>query len=322
MSFLWFSAAAMSAAAMYMNPVPQPGEEGYRPRPKHYFRLTAENDSAFNRDGNYTSGVRLDYTRRMANGDAWGLSLTQDIYTPEIHTDGNVYGQQAYAGLLALGVGYMFRGENMGCSTELLLGTTGNPSLARYSQNSLHDGFGLDSWDGWPAQVPAEAMVQLTTRQDFRLPFLEFTTASGWQTDALFYTRAEVGAMMISGGAGFCFRVGRNLPPTGDIIGNQRATYALSTIERPEYKREALSYYLTTSFYTAYVARDFAIDGGIVHHFDQTCSRVPWQTQARVGIGVSYQGIDYFLGGLFYSQRYRTQNWHGRVGTFSLTWSW
>lgn len=322
MSFLWFSAAAMSAAAMYMNPVPQPGEEGYRPRPKHYFRLTAENDSAFNRDGNYTSGVRLDYTRRMANGDAWGLSLTQDIYTPEIHTDGNISGQQAYAGLLALGVGYMFRGENMGCSTELLLGTTGNPSLARYSQNSLHDGFGLDSWDGWAAQVPAEAMVQLTTRQDFRLPFLEFTTASGWQTDALFYTRAEVGAMMISGGAGFCFRVGRNLPPTGDIIGNQRATYALSTIERPEYKREALSYYLTTSFYTAYVARDFAIDGGIVHHFDQTCSRVPWQTQARVGIGVSYQGIDYFLGGLFYSQRYRTQNWHGRVGTFSLTWSW
>lgn len=322
MSFLWFSAAAMSAAAMYMNPVPQPGEEGYRPRPKHYFRLTAENDSAFNRDGNYTSGVRLDYTRRMANGDAWGLSLTQDIYTPEIHTDGNVYGQQAYAGLLALGVGYMFRGENMGCSTELLLGTTGNPSLARYTQNSLHDGFGMDSWDGWAAQVPAEAMVQLTIRQDFRLPFLEFTTASGWQTDALFYTRAEVGAMMISGGAGFCFRVGRNLPPTGDIIGNQRATYALSTIERPEYKREALSYYLTTSFYTAYVARDFAIDGGIVHHFDQTCSRVPWQTQARVGIGVSYQGIDYFIGGLFYSQRYRTQNWHGRVGTFSLTWSW
>lgn len=312
----------MSAAALYTNPVPQPGEEGYSPRPRHYFRLTAENDSAFGRDGNYTSGVRLDYTRRLSNGDAWGLSLNQDIYTPETHTYGNVRGQQAYAGLMALGVGYLFRGEYVGCSTELLLGTTGNPSLARYTQNSLHDTFDMDSWDGWSAQVPAEAMVQLTSRQDFRLPFLEFTTPSGWQTDALFYTREEVGGMMISAGAGFSFRVGRNLPPTGDIVGNQRAAYGLSTIERPEYKRESLSYYLMASFYTAYVARDFAIDGGLVHHFDQTCSREPWQTQARVGIGVSYQGIDYFVGGLFYSQRYRSQDWAGRVGTFSLTWSW
>ena len=322
MSFLWYSAAAMSAVAMYTNPVSQPGEEGYSPQPRHYFRLTAENDSAFNRDGNYTSGVRLDYARRLANGDAWGLSLTQDIYTPQIHTHANVPGQQAYAGLMALGVGYMFRGESIGCSTELLLGSTGNPSLARHTQNTLHDSFDIDTWEGWDSQVPAEAMVQLTSRQDFRLPFLAYTAPSGWQTDATFYTREEVGSMMISAGAGFSFRVGRNLPPSGDVVGNQRAAFGLSTLECPQYKRDALSYYLMASFYTAYVARDFAIDGGIVHHFDQTCSRKPWQTQTRVGLGVSYQGIDYFVGALFYSDRYRTQEWAGRVGTFSLTWSW
>ncbi|MBQ4613910.1 MAG: lipid A deacylase LpxR family protein [Akkermansia sp.] len=322
MSFLWFSAAAMSAAALYTNPIPQPGEEGYRPQPKHHFRIVAENDSGFGRDGNYTSGVRIDYTRDLANGNAWGLSLTQNIYTPETHTYGNVPGQQSYAGIMALGAGYLFRGENMGCSTELQLGCTGNPSLARYTQNGLHDAFGMDSWDGWAAQVPAEAVVQLTSRQDFRLRFLECHTPGGWQTDALFYTREDVGTAMISAGAGLTFRIGRNLPPTGELLGNQRAGFALSTIRRPEYRPDTLSYFFVASFYTAYVARDFSIDGGVVHHFNQTCSRVPWQTETRVGLGASYKGIDYFLGALFYSDRYRTQDWQGRVGTFSITWNW
>lgn len=312
----------MSAAALYTNPIPQYGEEGYRPQPKHHARIVAENDSAFGKDGNYTSGVRLDYMRTLANGNAWGLSLTQNIYTPQLHTDGNVPGQQPYAGLLMLGTGYLFRGENIGCSTELQIGTTGNPSIARYCQNALHDSFNMDSWDGWAAQVPAEAMVQLTSRQDFRLPFMEWTSPAGWQTDALFYTRADLGTAMISAGAGLTLRIGRNLPPTSELQGNQRAAFALSTIRRSGYTRESLSYYLLASLYTAYVARDVAIDGGVAHHFEQTCSRVPWQAEARIGLGVSYEGIDYFLGALFYSDRYRTQDWDGHVGTFSITWTW
>ena len=322
MSFLWISAAALSAAAMYTNPLPQMGEESYRPYPRHHFRLVAENDSAFGRDGNYTSGVRLDYARRMADGNAWGVSMTQNIYTPEVHTDGRVPGQQGYAGAFTLGVGYLMRGEQIGCSTELQLGAIGNPSIARETQNGLHRMFDMECWDGWQDQVPSEAVVQLTSRQDMRLGFLEYTTASGWQTDAIAYTCEDVGTLMVSAGVGLTLRVGRNLPDAMDVVGTQRAAFGLSTIERAQYKREELSYFLLASCYVAYVARDFAIDGGLTHHYEQTCSRVPWQVQMRVGVGASYKGIDYFAGALFYSDRYRTQGWDGRVGTFSITWNW
>ena len=322
MSFLWISAAALSAAAMYTNPLPQEGEAGYSPQPRHHFRLVAENDSAFGRDGNYTSGVRLDYAYRMANDDAWGMSLTQNIYTPEVHTGGRVPGQQGYAGAFTLGASYILRGEHVGCSTELQLGAIGKASIARETQNGLHKMFDIDRWDGWQDQVPSEAVVQLTSRQDFRLPFLEYTSASGWQTDAIAYTCEDVGTLMVSAGAGFTLRVGRNLPAAMDVVGNQRAAFGISTIKRPQYSREELSYFLLVSCYVAYVARDFAIDGGLTHHFEQTCSRVPWQVQTRVGVGASYKGIDYFAGMLLYSDRYRTQGWDGRVGTFSITWNW
>ncbi len=307
---------------MYTNPLPQVGEVGYREQPVHHFRVVAENDSAFGEDGNYTSGVRLDYTRSLTNGDAWGVSLTQNIYTPEIHTRSNVPNQQGYAGNMALGAAYLLRGEQVGCSTELQLGATGNVSLARYTQNGLHEACGMQTWDGWAAQVPSEATVQLTSRQDYRLSFVEYTAPSGWQTDAMLYTREDVGTVMLSAGVGAVLRVGFNLPNAVDVVGNQRAAYAVSTIERSGYRRDAFSCFLVGSFYVAYVARDFAIDGGVFHAYDQTCSRVPWQTEWRMGLGASYQGIDYFMGVLMYSDRYRTQGWDGRVGTFAVTWSW
>ncbi len=322
MSLLWITGAALSAAAMYTNPLPQVGEAGYRPRPVHHFRINAENDSAFGEDGNYTSGVRLDYTRSLDSGNAWGVSLTQNIYTPEAHSRGNIPNQQGYAGHLALGVGYLMRGQDVGCSTELQLGTTGYPSLARYTQNGLHEACDMQTWDGWPAQVPSEATVQLTSRQDYRLRFAEYTSASGWQTDALLYTREDIGTMMLSAGAGAVFRIGFNLPNAIDIVGNQRAAFGISTIERSTYRRDAFSCFLVGSFYISYVARDFAIDGGVFHANEETCSRVPWQTEWRMGLGASYQGIDYFMGVLMYSHRYRTQGWDGRVGTFSVTWNW
>lgn len=322
MSLLWISGVALSAAAMYSNPIPQPEESGYRPHPLHHFRITAENDSAFGEDGNYTSGVRLDYTRSLANGHAWGLSLTQNIYTPEVHTFSNVREQQPYAGHLGLGVGYMLRGEYVGCSSELQIGTTGNPSIARYTQNGLHKACGMSTWDGWAAQIPSEATVQFTSRQDFRLSILEWTSPSGWQTDALIYTREEIGTVMLSAGVGATLRMGRNLPTSTELMGNQRAGYALSTIRRPAYQPTEPSYYLIGSFYVSYIAHDLSIDGGVFHPYNQTCSRVPWQTEGRMGLGASYQGIDYFLGLLMYSDRYRTQGWNGRVGTFSITWNW
>lgn len=222
---------------------------------------------------------------------------------------------------MVLGGAYIMQGRNVASTFELQVGTTGNASLARYMQNGLHQAIGSDTWDGWGDQVPAEAVVQLSSRQDFRIPQLEFSFGR-WQTDAMIFIREQVGTMYISGGAGISFRIGHNLPSTMQVNGNQAANFGIGTLLKESHKRNEASYFLVASVYGSYVARDITIDGGVFHHFDQTCSRQPWQLEAQFGLGASYQGIDYFAGMLYHSDTYRTQNTNTLLGTFSITWHW
>lgn len=318
----WVAMAGASTLAAYMNPIAQPGEPGYTTMPQHHLRFMMENDSAFGNDGNYSHGTRIDYAQEVCNGHAWGISFVQDIYTPETHTDGAVPGERPYAGYMAVGAAYLMKGENFGTAVEFQLGTTGNASGARYVQNGLHEAFGLETWDGWHDQVPAELTVQLSARQDFRLPWLEFNTGNGWMTDATFYTREEIGTAFIRGGAGLTVRYGVNLPPSMQVSGNRAANFGMGLLDKPDYRREDTSYFLQAGIYLEYVARDITIDGGVFHDFEQTCSRKPWQMEAQFGVGISYQGIDYFVGGIYHSPCYRDQKTEAVYGTFSGTWHW
>ncbi len=323
MSFIpWAVMAGSSLLADHLNPIPQPGEPGYTAVPQNHLRVMMENDSAFSSDRNYSHGTRIDYARSLHSGNAWGVSLVQNIYTPEEHTDGAVPGQHPYCGYMALGAGYMLRGEDFGAAFELQVGTTGNASCSRYTQNGLHEAFGLERWDGWHDQVPAEATVQLSMQQNFRLTCLEADCGNGWQTDGMLYTREEVGTAFIRGGVGLSFRYGVNLPSSMQATGNNAATYGLGLLEKPHYKPQDISYFLVGSIYAMYVARDISIDGGVFRHFEQTCSRKPWQMEARLGVGVSYRGIDYFAGGVYCTDYYRGQTANTLYGTFSGTWHW
>lgn len=313
--------AAASSLVGYTNPLPKPGEPGYTPSPQHHLRVMFENDSAAGADANYSHGTRIDYAQNFAGNQAWGISLTQNIYTPESHASHAIPGQHPYAGYMALGGAYLIQGEDIASTFELQVGTTGNPSLSRYMQNGLHEACGMDTWDGWSYQVPAEVTFQFSSRQDIRIPWME-SSMGRWQTDAALYLKEEVGSVRISGGAGFSARIGHNLPPTMRMTGNHAANYGAPTLLSPDYKPEEASYFLVGNIECAYVARDITIDGGVFHHFDQTCSRVPWQMEARLGLGVSYQGIDYFMGGVYHTDTYRTQEEDSFYGCFAISFHW
>lgn len=317
----WAAMAAASGIAGYWNPIAQPGEPGYTNQPQHHLRAMMENDSAFGDDCNYSHGTRIDYARNISEDRAWGISLTQNIYTPERHGRRNIPGEHPYAGYMALGGAYIMQGRNTASTFELQAGATGNASLARYMQNGLHEACGMATWDGWSSQVPSEATVQLTMRQDFRLPWPEFSCGP-WQTDAMAYAREQVGTMFISGGVGISVRFGHNLPAAMQVNGNCAGNYGIGTLLKEDYKRDEISYFLIGSLYGSYVARDITIDGGVFHHFDQTCSRQPWQLEGQIGIGVVCQGIDYFAGMIYHSDTYRTQKEDSFYGTFSISWHW
>ena len=320
----WAVMAAASAAVDQMECIPQRGEAGYTPEPGHHFRWVMENDSAVMDDRNYTHGTRFDYLQNLAKNPAHalGFSLTQNIYTPQLHTHGAVPGQHPYAGYLALGVGHLYRGENVGSTVEFQLGTTGKASGAREMQDAIHKLFYLERWHGWNDQIRGEITFQFSAQQDFRLSWAEATLSNGMQTDAVFYTREELGTVSIAGCAGVNFRIGYNLPSAMQMTRNLSATYGSGTIRKPGYNPDASSYFLVAGASVDYVARDMFIDGGVFHDFERTCGRQPWQVEGRLGLGVRRKGVDYYAGVFVRSRGYRTQEDNTAMGTFSMTFNW
>lgn len=323
MSVLPYAVYALCAGvAGYYNPIAPPGAPGYTSMPKHHFRGIFENDSIAGHDCNYTHGTRLDYAQVMPNGHAWGLSLTQNIYTPKTHTKHRVEGEHPYCGYLAVGAGYLWRSRDFGCSTEFQLGTTGRPSLAGQVQNGLHDMFNMERWDGWGDQIPAELTLQLTSRQDWRVRALERNSADAWQSDSSFYLRESLGTFNVSGGVGGTFRFGQNLPPYAQVTGNSPAVFGVSTLLKPDYDPARISYFMVLEGSLNYVAHDLTVDGGVFRDFRRTCARTPWQPEARAGVCVIWHGVEYNVGVLVRGRTYKTQNENSVTGAFSLSWHW
>lgn len=320
----WMMMAAGGVAVDYINPIPQPGEPGYDAPPRHHLRLMMENDSAAGSDCNYTHGTRFDYaqTLRAHPHHAFGLSFTQNIYTPYLHTNGAVPGQHPYAGYLALGVAHLYSGENVGSSVEFQLGTTGKASGSRETQDMIHAGMGIERWRGWNDQIRGEVTFQLTARQDYRLPWLETSLPCGLQTDGALFTREELGTVAIAAETGVYFRLGHNLPDSMQYSTNHAGDYAVGLIRKPDYDPAATSWYVQAGASVKYVARDMFIDGGVFHDFDRTCGRMPWVGEAQLGIGMRRKGVDYFAGIVARTDNFRSQIDDTVFGTFNFAFHW
>ena len=316
--------AACAGVAEWTNPISQPGSPGYTPTPEHHLRFVLENDAISGRDCNYSNGGRLDYAQAIAGSqDAWGISLTQNMYTPVTHTRHAVPGEHPYCGYLGVGAAYLLRGNNFGCATEFQVGTTGKASFAGKTQNALHGACAMEQWDGWNDQVPSEITFQLTSRQEWNLPILARKYSNGLQSDGAAYLREAVGTVQLAAGGGLYYRIGYNLAPYSQVTGNSSAVYGIGVLDKPDYSRSDTSYFLVFEAANNYVARDITIDGGVFHDFKhRTCGRTPWQPEGRVGACVVYHGIDYYLGLYIKGRTYRTQKASQAIGTFSIGWHW
>ncbi len=285
-------------------------------------RLLLDNDSSFGNDNNYTNGSRIDYMREWEEDQYWTLSFSQEMYTP--YTNGPVPppGEHPYAGLLALGVGFVTAGEILGISTELQIGVTGQPSLAEDTQRIVHDLGGFMQWEGWDSQVPSELTLQLSSRQELNIAPWGWQSASGWGSDSMLYFKEELGNVRISMTAGYIYRLGYNLPPTQRQAGCHRAQYAMSSLLSPDYNPQTWSLYLLAGIQGSYVAHDFSLDGGFFHDFDSTAKRVPWQLELQIGVGGHYAGVDFFVGAVLQSERFDDQYGMEEHVAFSIGWRW
>ncbi len=323
MSFLPFLALGVAAVVPELtNPLPQVGDADFNAQPAHNMRFTLDNDVFCGHDQDYTNGLRFDFAKRMDSGNYWGLSLVQDIYTPQVNRPHTRPGDHPYAGYLALGAAYITTGDRVGTSTEFQLGMTGRGSLAEQAQDMIHGIGDMEKWMGWDDQIPSEVTMQLSSRQDWNIACMDCTHQSGWQQDAMMFTQQELGTVSIAAQAGFTYRLGTNLPARMRNMSSGSTNFGVITLNKKDYDATRSSYFMVSSLSLEYVARDLFIDGGAFHDFDSTCSRVPWIVEAQLGFGVVYHSIDYYFGFVYRSDSYKTQDTPTLYGTFSVGWNW
>lgn len=127
------------------------------------------------------------------------MRIGQSMYTPEDETRSDLIADdRPYAGLLYLGLAWNRRAHAPGArfevldTRELTLGVIGPGSLARQSQNLIHDLRGIDRFRGWSHQLRNERALQLALERKFK-PHAEGAIQPGWGATPSLPTRCAWG---------------------------------------------------------------------------------------------------------------------------------
>lgn len=203
------------------------------------FNLYYENDLFAGTDNNYTNGIKLswvsanlaDYINdpclpkwvRQLNRFSQALqpgafdsrnmviSFGQSMYTPtdKYRTD-LIKDDRPYAGWLYMGFAYNARTANVMDTVEIDVGVVGPASLARQTQNTIHDWRGIDRFNGWDNQLNDELGIQFVKERKNKV--LVINKADGPKFDAITHYGFSLGNVKTYLNAGFEMRLGTFLP--------------------------------------------------------------------------------------------------------------
>ncbi len=133
-----------------------------------------DNDGTFGTDRDYSSGVFINYTSPattpslgftplslslwgISSIDKIGVTLGQKIYTPsDIASSQPQVNDRPYAGYLYLETNYISVSPVAAQRFNVTLGTTGERSLSKESQEFIHSLIGSDEPQGWDYQIDNE----------------------------------------------------------------------------------------------------------------------------------------------------------------------
>jgi len=233
------------------------------------------------------------------------VKFGQSMYTPNdpLRTD-LITDDRPYAGLLYVGMSWNRRrlepqtGTEMLDTREITLGVIGPWSLARQSQNLVHDAIGEDRFLGWDHQLKNEPALQLAMDRKFKDYRGPAAITPGLSADTIRSIGLRLGNIETSAALAIEGRIGWNLPndfgsyPIRPGAENRPPSAAVAARRTPGDGSAAgaprAGVHLFSTLEAKLVARDFSLDGNLFrssHHV----TRRPWVAQAAVGF--SAQGL-------------------------------
>jgi lipid A 3-O-deacylase len=229
------------------------------------------------------------------------VRLGQKIFTPEdlfFYEPGVV--DRPYAGWLYLMLGRERLTPRRTTDVSVQVGVTGNPSLARQMQETLHGLLGLTEPRGWQYQIPFEVDFAGIYRDTWHLPVtragrpLSLDVEPDWA--------ATLGTERTSGQTGLFLRLGWRAPVGSMVRGpGSRQFYVVARMgEEGEW-----------------VLRDLFLDGSTWRHSIST-PKEPLVGRTRAALDVGWDRMDMHLAVTRSTREFRAQDAPHLFGTIAL----
>ncbi len=268
--------------------------------PSGIWELSHENDWFIHDDRDFTSGLRLAYTTPNYRSweqvplvpvglgdwfnsisfinDEWasvaaGASVQLNMYTPsDLKLNPPPATDHPYAGWLGVGMDLIRQTAERRALFEANIGLIGPYSGAEDLQQSFHTLIKSTDPQGWGHQLKTEPVLQLTYRQDWRVPGLTNYNGAVKQTfgyDVLAHGVVTAGNGWDYGAVGAMGRIGYHLPldfgPSrmrlGEISSMAYQPGGTAAGSATSYSLDSLSAYFCFGGEERAVARDISLNG-------------------------------------------------------------
>lgn len=179
-----------------------------QPTPTGLWSLGFANDSFFDQDRGYTSGLDLAFTPSNA---AYTISLGQDIFTPETRSAHQPpYGEHPYAAWLYVKGEYRYSVlPTLLVTSSLSLGTTGQRAQGKEVQDFAHQVLDFNEYSGWDSQISNRWGLVASVKGQWLLPLVESDQVG---LDLIPFIHGRGGNIHVNGEAGATVRLGYHLP--------------------------------------------------------------------------------------------------------------
>jgi len=268
------------------------------------------------------------------------VKFGQAMYTPSdpLRTD-LITDDRPYAGLLYLGMSWNRRrlepldGTEILDTREITLGVIGPWSLARQSQNVVHDAIGADRFLGWDHQLKNEPALQLAMDRKFKDYRGSEAVTPGLSADTIRSIGLRLGNIETSAALAIEGRVGWNIPndfgtyPIRPGAENRPPSSAVAARRAAGDNAAAASgpragVHLFGTLEAKLVAYDFSLDGNLLRTSHQVTRR-PWVMQAAVGLSaqspVAGRGVKLAVMRVYRTREFEQQTSNHAYGSVALS---
>ncbi len=310
------------------------------------FSLYIENDIFSGNDSQYTSGLKLTWSRYGLSAlpdDAWlhkwlypvikkigfdrpestekalTFSIGQSIYTPEdIDKTELIPDDRPYAGITYAELGFHRRRTSRMHSLGLVLGIVGPDSYAEDVQTEIHKLTDSHDPKGWDNQLENEPVLSLVYGYKNRL--FSNIRGSGPGSDVILSAGATLGNLRIGARTGLMLRYGWNIPYDFGNFPIQPATCFNAEVEKKYCSKtdSRLGLHIFFSANAQAVAQDIFLDGNTFRD-SHSVDKKPFVGTFLGGLGLNNNRFKAVLAYVYQTKAFDSQDDPHTYGTLNLT---